>query len=212
MSPQPTPQKQPAARPRKGGGCLVPLVVLLLVAAAIGFLVWKFVLGPQTYTDPDYGYSFAHPARWEVIGNDSLASRFGYLTDLARTADMVVVGKSLDSEDPDQGALVAVARTEVSPTTDGSTIPAQMQSDLYRAVNGGLTLSVVEAAHTVTVGGIDAWKMTVSITDGSYSITMAYCVLLSGDARYALIGAAAGDAWNADREAFDRFFDSFNPG
>ena len=210
--PDTEPRPVERARRRRGGGSWVMWMVALLILGAIAFLVWKFVFGPATFTDPEHGYSFSHPGRWKVIEDGPMASQFEYLTGIVQMPDLVTVGKDLDSDDPDQAALVAVARSEVRSSVDGSMIATQIQRDLYLASNSGISLSVIDPAHPITVGGLNAWTTTVSTSVGGHSVTVTYCALLDGSTAYVLMAAATSDAWAENRETFDRFFNSFDPG
>ena len=187
-------------------------VVALLILGGIAFLVWKFVFGPSTFTHPEYGYSFSHPGRWGQVVDDPLPSQFEYLTKVARMPDLVAFGTGLDSDDPNKAAMMAVAGGEVLPSMDGYGIATQIQRDLYLASSYGISLSVIEPVRATTVGGLSAWRTTLSAETRSNTITVAYCVVVDGGNAYVLIAAGAGDAWAHNGEAFDRFFDSFEPG
>ncbi len=198
-------------RRRRSGSWVTPLVALLILGS-IAFLVWRFVFGPTTFTDPEHGYSFSHPARWKVIDEDPIASQFEYLVNIVHMPGPVIVGKRLDSDSPDEAAMLVVARQEILSSTDGYRILNQIQQELYLTTSSETKLSVTEPAHTTTVAGLDAWRATILIDIGSYSVTVTYCAFLDGNTAYVLVAAATSGAWAKSRETFVRFFDSFNPG
>jgi len=203
---EPPPKRQ---RRRRSTGAWVAPVVALLILGGIAFLVWKFVFGPATFTDPEYGYSFSHPGRWGQVVEEPLPSQFDYLTKVAHMPDLVVFGTGLDSDGLDSAAMVAVAASEASPSMDGYIIANQIQRDLYLASS---SLSVIDPARATTIEGLSAWRTTLAVETGSNTITVSYYVVLNGSNAYVLIAAGADDAWTHNGEAFDRFFHSFRPG
>ena len=214
----PSTRKEPEAPPakrsrrrRSSGSWVLPTVALLIIGG-IAFLVWKFVFGPTTFTDPEYGYSFSHPGRWKVVDGEPIPPQFEYLVDAGRMPDQVIVGKGLDSEDPGDAAMMAVASGEVRGSTDAQSIAIQIQRDLYLGASPGTSLSVLDPTRATSVGGLSAWTTTVSLATASDSITVTYYVLLDGSIGHTLIAAATNDAWGDNRAAFDHFFDSFEPG
>ena len=208
---QSTPQPPDATKPRINTNWVIPTVVAVL-AIAIGLLVWKFVFAPKTYTDSEYGYSFSYPGRWEILADSSMLSQFAYMLEGQEMPSMVLIGDGLDSNGADEVAMLAVARGEATGYVDESQIATQLRSQFDEAELSGLGFSMIEPVYPTTVGGLDGWKMTMSVGIGFYSMTMSYCLLLDGDTVYVLMAAATGEAWNDNHKAFDRFFDSFEPG
>ncbi len=209
---QEVPQTLPPERRHRNANWVLPTVgVLVLVFAA--FLVWKFVFAPKTYTDSEYGYSFSYPARWELIADSSMFAQFAYLAEGQQMPSMALAGKGFDSDSPDEAAMVAVARAELPADVDRSQFAADMKSGVTddQIASSGVGFSIVEPVYATTIGGLDGWRMTMSIGIGFYSMTMTYCVLLDDRTAYVLIAAATGDTWDDNQKNFDRFFRSFRP-
>ena len=139
-------------------------------------------------------------------------AQFAYMLEGEEMPSMVMIGKGMDSTYTDEVAMLAVARAEALDYVDKSQIPAQLQAEFDEASVSGFGVTVTEPVTPASIGGLEGWKMTVSMGVGTYSMTMSYCLLLDNDIVYVLMAAATGDAWDDNRKAFDRFFDSFDPG
>jgi len=189
---------------------VLPTVAAVLVIA-IGLLVWKFVFAPKTYTDPQYGYSFSHPASWEVFADNSMLPLIAAPMEGAENASIVMIGNSSDSN-ADEVAMLGVVRADLPVDVDRSQIAAELQYEFDQIAATQPGISVIEPVYPTTVGGVDGWKVTLSYGVGPVSMTMSSCILLDGNTTYLLVAAATGDAWDNNRKTFERFFDSFKPG
>lgn len=187
-------------------------VLAVVVMATAGFLVWKTVFAPKTYTDAQYGYSFSYPGRWEFL-DESGALPF---TDFAALGggdvvlDLAIAGTG-DSLD-DMAALGVCLFDVSSVPLDQSRFQADLETNLSLAVSQDPSLAIVEPVRAATFGGVPGCRCAVSVTSMGLTVTVTYGLLIDGNLLYALMGFAPESSWSDNRGAFEDFFDSFKPG
>ncbi len=185
----------------------------VLVAVAAAFLIWKMEFAPQTYTNDTYGYSFAHPGRWQMEDGTDMFAGFTSQTSGASILSMAAAGYGLgDSTRPEELAGVAVFMFTAGAFGDESQLPMMLQTGYGSAEAASVGISIIEPVSAVTVGGLPGYRTSVSLVEGDFSLTATLCLLSSADSAYMLMTMATTDEWSGARKHFDRFFESFEPG
>jgi hypothetical protein len=187
------------------------LVVLVLLATA--FLVWKTQFAPKTYTDEQYGYSFAYPGSWHTTGSPSMLES-GIMAELKTSgmlldASMAGLAGSSPQSDFCRVSVIVVKREVFGDLTQAATAFRQAFSDARVASTGG---TILEPFSYTTAGGLNGFRITLSLTAGASASTMTYCWLIGDDLTYVLAAASNPSSWSGNQKAFDKFFESFKPG
>jgi hypothetical protein len=190
---------------------LSALLVVVLVAAAV--LVWKLVFAPKTYTDPDYGYSFSYPGRWEFIDQTGMreAGIAGTLvsSDLVLNVGMAGHGDTFSLSD---FAAVSVTVFDAKLFGDPSQLGSALQGIYSQTAAAAEGYAILQPVTPASVGGLNGYRTTLSYGSGSDPGTVTYCFLLDTRFAYVLSVMATPSTWPTTQKTFDKFFESFEPG
>ena len=167
--------------------------------------------GVETYTDPDFGYSFAYPADW-VLDEDSAADIEGG----------IAASKGVSVHDP-EGArgdkyyidLFQVSIYELNITVDASTLPEvkpQLEEMIVGIGSQDSSWKVLEPLSDATVGGLSGFETLVThLMDGEQVNSRLY-FLFDGGTEYELMLQAATESWDAIQPDFETILAGFKPG
>jgi hypothetical protein len=194
-------------------------ILVVAVLAGAGFALWKTFLASKTYTDPEYGYSFSYPGRWDFENDFGQFFPIDGMPGMGVTLDAAMAGRG-DDYSLDDFEAVGVCVFDMSglgtmglgPAPDWSLFAVQMQQEFDQTAMMDPTLAIVEPFAVTSVGGAQGCEATMTIDVGFASITMTYCLLLDGEMGYVLMAMASTSNWESSQKTFDRFFASFKPG
>jgi hypothetical protein len=190
------------------------MVSLLILAAGAAFACGSEGTGGsevRTYTDTDYGYSFAYPKSWKLQKGSS--------------ADVTAGGASKGSVgvfNPD-GAKVGdtyidvamVAVYELRAAIDDSMIPAlraELESVLADLQRQASDMKVEKELVETETAGMKGYTITYSFSKDGAPATSRLYFLFKGNLEYQLTVQAATANWAADQPIFDAVIASFKPG
>lgn len=166
--------------------------------------------GPLTYTDADYGYSFAYPSDWRLDEDSSAEVEGG-----------IAAAKGVSAIDP-KGAkgdefyvdLFQVSIYELNITIDEAALP-EVKPQLEQMIAGigsqDPSWEVLEAMSEAEVGGLSGFKTLVThLMDGRQVKSRLY-FLFDGRTEYELMLQAATESWDAIQPDFEAILASFTP-
>jgi hypothetical protein len=169
--------------------------------------------GTETYTDPDYGFSFDYPSDWQLIAaSDADVNVSGGAAPKANVSVGDPNGKIIDGTGVD---MLIVRVYELNATVDDSVLP-QVVPALENLIASlqvqAPSLQVLEPLAPTTVGGLNGYEFTASFewSDGTPMMTTSYFVF-DGNLEYQLVVQAAEENWDANQVVFDAFTSSFQP-
>ena len=169
-------------------------------------------VGVETYTDPDYGYSFEYPAGWVLKKSDPAS--VGGNGDAASTVQVgdpegaSVGGTGLD------GLVVRVY--ELDQEIDESMLP-QVRPEVEGLIGDILSQNpsweVDEDLTETNVGGVPGFRASFTFDwDADHPVRTASYFLFDGTIEYELVVQAATENWETDQGVFAAFVASFEPG
>jgi hypothetical protein len=162
----------------------------------------------KTYTDANYGYSFAYPTSWVLKSGVTPGA----------TAGATAAG-NVGAYDPN-GALVNGSYMDVMlasvynlSLTVNDSVLAQLKSEIESGVatleSQDSSMKVEETLAETTAAGMKGYKVTYTFTrDGTQAISTLY-FLFKGDREYELTIQASTDHWEADQPMFQEMITSF---
>lgn len=165
----------------------------------------------ETYTDPDYGFSFDYPSDWalqedievEATGGVSAAHSVSVINPEGATAGDYYID------------LLEVSVYELSVVIDDSMMP-ELKEDITEIISGFATEDETwetrETPTEVTVGGLEGYRATAAYDTQGIPTTTSFYFLFNGDVEYELMLQAATENWEAVQADFAAIVGSFEPG
>ena len=165
----------------------------------------------KTYTDPDYGYSFAYPSSWKVQEDTSVDVSAG-----GTSAGGVGVydpnGAKVGNTYID---LVLVSVYKLTVTVDDSVFPqlkSEIEAVLASLESQGTGVKVEQPLAETTAAGMKGYSVTYTFTKDGAPCTSTLYFLFDGNMEYQLTTQAADENWAANQPIFDAMIASFKPG
>ena len=165
----------------------------------------------KTYTDPDYGYSFAYPASWQIQQDTSVDVSAG-----GTVAGSVGV---FDPEGAKAGdtyidlMLVSVYKLTI---TVGDSNLAQIKSEIESVLQSlegqGGDMKRERPLTETSAAGMTGYEVTYSFTKEGVPCTSTLYFLFNGNMEYQLTTQASTENWEADQPIFKAMISSFKPG
>lgn len=198
---------------------LVVLVCVLLSAAVVVGACGSTVTGVETYTDPDYGYSFEYPADWKLkvyeVTPETIPDSGGALAWGGKVSDVGVLdhdGAVAADMYMDLAEVRAIYMGRPIDESNLSSLKSQIESASMTWGGGVTDVKTVEALTETKVGGMSGFRETHSfVKDGVPFVTTLY-ILFSGPMEYHVHTQAAEENWTANQPIFDALLASFRPG
>ncbi len=167
----------------------------------------------ETYTDPDYGFSFDYPSDWQLIPSTEMDVSVN--AGAAPTAE-VSVGDPNGAIIDGSGVDSFIVRVyELNAVVDESVLP-QVLPELEALVASlqaqDPSLQILEPLAPTTVGALPGYEFTATFEwdDGTPMMTTYYFVF-DGSLEYQLMVQAAEENWDANQDVFNLFLSSFQP-
>jgi len=165
----------------------------------------------QSYSDPDFGFSFEYPGDWQLVESDGADINTG-----ADPAKVITVGDPEGASSGDTGLDLFMVRVyELTQVVDEDSMPQvkPILEELLAGYAGQDPTYQPEGELTqTTVNGVPGYEVTATFEwdDGTPMRTTFY-FLFAGDVEYQLVLQASEDTWEADHAVFDGFVSSFRP-
>lgn len=166
----------------------------------------------ETYTDPEYGFSFDYPAGWQVSPSAEVNVAGG-----SAPVAGVTVGDPDGAMIDGVGVDILMVRVYKLNAVIDATLKAQTLTELEQLVVGMQTedpsLQMLQPLTETTVGALEGWYFTATFqwTDETPMMTTNYFVF-DGNLEYQLIVQSTEEHWDADQEVFTTFAATFTPG
>ena len=201
---------------------LVRLVVLvgavLLVVVTMG-ACGSTATGVETYTDPEYGYSFEYPAAWKLktleVTPETIPGRGGALVWGGKVSDVGVLDRDGASVADTWVDLVQVRTYYMGQPIDESNMSSlkdRLDSATVDWGSGVTDVKVLEALTETSLGGMQGFKKTHRLVKDGVPLVTTVHFLFSGPMEYIVHTQAAEENWIANQPVFDALLASFKPG
>lgn len=207
---RPTVQALPASSSKSARTLILSALVVLVVAAS-AFMTWKVMFAPKTYTDETQGYSFSYPHGWDVLSNGSVPVGVSSLSGTSGPMNLAMAGHGLDSEHPNDVALVEVAWQNTTTAIGAPQLMAELET-YYATAQAQGVLRVDEPLSVATLSGLDGFRVGLTLDVQGRSVTSTCYFLIDDAGFYVLLSASTPGLLSESQKAFDRFFDTFKPG
>jgi hypothetical protein len=202
-----------------------PLVRLVVLACVVVSMVvttgacGSTATGVETYTDPEYGYSFEYPAAWKLkvyeITPETLSGSGGALVWGSNVSDVGVLDRN-GATAADMYMDLAEVRTyymgQPIDESNMSGLKDQLDSANVDWGSGVTDVKVVEALTETNIGGVGGFKKTHSFVKNGVPFVTTVYFLFSGPMEYIVHTQAAEENWTANQPVFDALLASFKPG
>ncbi len=197
---------------------VVVVCALLSVAVAVG-ACGSTATGVETYTDPEYGYSFEYPADWKLkvyeVTPETIPDSGGALAWGGKVSDVGFLdrdGASAADTYMDLAEVRAFYMGQPIDESNMSSVKSQLESASVDWGSGVTDVKVIEALTETSMGGMRGFKKTHGfVKDGVPFVTTVY-FLFSGPMEYTVHTQTAEENRTANQPVFDAFLASFKPG
>jgi hypothetical protein len=166
---------------------------------------------PQTYADPDYGFSFTYPADWRQYSSGEADINSG-----AAPVAMVTVGDPDGARSGDTGLdLIMVRVYQLNTQIDESLLPA-LSAELEGLVAGmqaqDPSMKVEQPLVQTSVNGLPGFQFTWTFEwDESTPVRSTSYFLFAGDLEYELVVQSSEETWAQNQEVFATLLSTFSP-
>jgi hypothetical protein len=164
----------------------------------------------KKYSNTDYKFSFAYPAKWELRDDVTMQATAGggaVLSVGAFDSAGTVAGETLVDG-------VVVSLYKLNRVVDESVMP-QIRSEVENVVSQleqQQGLKIVEPLQETTLSGIPGYKVTYSFPMNEVPLKSTIYFLFSGSIEYQLSLQSAEQAWDKLKPEFDAVTGSFSTG
>jgi hypothetical protein len=167
--------------------------------------------GIKTYTDPDYGYSFAYPAEWVLQTSG---------TTVGDGAGNPPGSVSVFDPEGAFGGAYALNMATATASHSGLTFEESMLPGLKTNLEGYIsdpsgpfgTSTIIKPLSETTLAGVKGFTVTLTDTLAETPVTVTLYFLLSGTLEYDLVLQTATEDWQEYQASFDTMLSAFKPG